>query len=294
MSSERRKTYKIAGPATWELIRAAYLSGDSAPALAERFGVSEHAIRKRISVEKWSKRAYAEALEARGLEPPPRAKPLNVAERFAAHYAPPSPPSEPEHPFAELVSALKQATDAARAAPEADAAAAEAESPEELERRALAQAGAALAKGRAAEAKAFAALADQMRKRADLMRGAQRAGEEEVRLTQEKAEEAILDLFEKVSYLANAMVHAPIQAPAVFQGLIKGWREQNLGEGEADAERAAAKIAESQQAWLDGRHEANLPDYVREHMAAEWAARRAELEGKPVIPKIWPGVARRD
>ncbi|MBK8545020.1 MAG: hypothetical protein IPL62_16645 [Caulobacteraceae bacterium] len=66
MSKTERQQYKIAGPATWELIRAAYLGGDSARALAERFGVSEHAIRKRITVEKWSKRDYAAALEARG------------------------------------------------------------------------------------------------------------------------------------------------------------------------------------------------------------------------------------
>ena len=65
MSKTERQQYKIAGPATWELIRAAYLGGDSARALAERFGVSEHAIRKRISVEKWTKREYAAALEAR-------------------------------------------------------------------------------------------------------------------------------------------------------------------------------------------------------------------------------------
>ena len=56
MSKTERQQYKIAGPATWELIRAAYLGGDSARSLAERFGVSEHAIRKRITVEGWTKR----------------------------------------------------------------------------------------------------------------------------------------------------------------------------------------------------------------------------------------------
>ena len=67
MSKTERQTYKIAGPATWELIRAAYLAGKSATTLAERFGVSTHAIRKRITVEKWTKRDYAAALEARGV-----------------------------------------------------------------------------------------------------------------------------------------------------------------------------------------------------------------------------------
>ena len=67
MTKTERQQYKIAGPATWELIRAAYLGGESAWALAERFGVSEHAIRERISVEKWTKHDYALALEARGV-----------------------------------------------------------------------------------------------------------------------------------------------------------------------------------------------------------------------------------
>ena len=47
------------------MISAAYLGGESATTLAERFGVSTHAIRKRIWVEKWTKRDYAAALEAR-------------------------------------------------------------------------------------------------------------------------------------------------------------------------------------------------------------------------------------
>lgn len=283
MTKDERQPYKIAGPATWELIRAAYLAGESAPALAERFGVSVHAIRKRISVEKWTKRDYAAALEARGVDAPKR-EPLNVAARFAANYMPaPAPPPEP-HPFADLVDALKGATLAAAARAEAPS---DVETPEELERRALAQAGAALAKGRAGDAKTFAALADQMRKRAESV-GAERAqAEEAVRLEQEEAESLICEVFVKAAFIANAMVHAPMQAPAAFQGLIKVWREQNLGEGEADAEKAAAKLAAAQAAWLDGRFEETLPDYVRARMDEEWAARRAKLEGEPPIPPFW-------
>ena len=60
---------------------------------------------------------------------------------------------------------------------------------------------------------------------------------EEAQLAQEEAEDAICDIFMKAAFLANAMVHAPTQAPAAFLGLVKLWREQNLGEGEEDAAR---------------------------------------------------------
>jgi hypothetical protein len=113
------------------------------------------------------------------------------------------------------------------------------------------------------------------------------AEEEERRLAQEQAEEMVCGLFVQVAHLASAMVHTPMQAPAAFQGLIKLWREQNLGEGEADAERAAAKLAASQAAFLEGRFEDTLPDYVRERLDAEWRERRAALEGRPVVPKYW-------
>ena len=107
---------------------------------------------------------------------------------------------------------------------------------------------------------------------------------EEQRLAQEQAEEMVCVLFTKVAYLANAMVHAPMQAPAAFQGLIKLWREQNLGEGEADADRAAAKLAASHAAYLEGRLNDTLPAFVRERMDEEWKQRRQELEGRPVVP----------
>jgi hypothetical protein len=107
---------------------------------------------------------------------------------------------------------------------------------------------------------------------------------EEQLLAQEQAEEMVCDLFAKAAYLAQVMLHAPTQAPAAFQGLIKLWREQNLGEGEADAERVAAKLAASEAAYLDGRFSETLPDYVRERLDQNWKARRAELEGRPIVP----------
>lgn len=107
---------------------------------------------------------------------------------------------------------------------------------------------------------------------------------EERRVAQKEAEQMVCVLFAKAAYIASAMVHAPAQAPAAFQGLIKLWREQNLGEGEEDADRAAAKLAASQAAYLEGKFEETLPDFVREHLDEKWNARRAELEGKPIVP----------
>ena len=159
--------------------------------------------------------------------------------------------------------------------------------PAELEQRAMAQANAALSQGRAGDAKAFMALAEQARKRVEVDDTAREAEREAVYLRQAEADDMACFIFAKAAYLANAMVHAPTQAPAAFQGLVKLWREQNLGEGEADAERAAAKLAESQAAYLDGRFEETLPDLVRERMEEDWKARRAELEGQPPVPEFW-------
>ncbi len=298
MSTDKRLPYKIAGPATWELIRAAYLAGESAPALAERFGVGVHGIRKRITVEKWTKRDYAAALEARGLEPPQRPKPLNVAERFAANYAPPPAPvalAEPEHPFAELVSALKEASAAARAGEavvkpagvalsDSDAEALLQQLSEEpsaavasLERRALAQVGAALAKGKASDAKALVSVADQMRKRVEHDRAAVSEQEEAAALDAAKREAMTEDFFHKVAFVAGAMVHAPATAPASFHKLIAWWRIANLGEGEEDAVQRAEKIAEAKLHLLRLDWPRGTSADVREHLDAKWRGYLTEM-----------------
>lgn len=54
-----RTRYVTASPETWSLIRGAYLSGMSAPAVAARFGVSETSIRRRAGREGWTKAAFA-------------------------------------------------------------------------------------------------------------------------------------------------------------------------------------------------------------------------------------------
>jgi hypothetical protein len=252
MSKPERQKYKIAGPATWELIRAAYLAGESAPALAERFGVSAHAIRKRISVEGWTKRAYAEALEARGLAPPEKPKTVNFAERFAASYVPPPAPvapSEDAHPFMDLVAALKEASAAAERgqANETEGAATEqtpAETAAALERRALAQASAAVSKGRASDAKSFAAFADQMRKRVDEDRAAVAAEAHKEHKVFKEREAELVGKFRYAAFLASCMVHNPEGAPAIFVDCIAAVRRDAFGEGDEESLAAARASAE--------------------------------------------------
>lgn len=67
MRAKPNTRYVAASPQTWELIRAAYLSGLSAPTAAARFGVSVGALRKRAAREGWTKEAFA---RAQGALPP--------------------------------------------------------------------------------------------------------------------------------------------------------------------------------------------------------------------------------
>ena len=152
----------------------------------------------------------------------------------------------------------------------------------ELE-NALRQAGRAAKSGDQIAAERWSKTAERLAAAVDKVETAEA---EEQRIAQEQAEEMVCVLFAKVAYLAHSMVHAPMAAPAAFQHLIKLWREQNLGEGEEDADRAAAKLAASQAAYLEGRFEETLPDFVRERLDAEWKQRRADLEGRPPVPVI--------
>ena len=256
MSKPERQKYKIAGPATWELIRAAYLAGESAPALAERFGVSAHAIRKRITVEKWTKRDYARALEARGLPPPVRPKAVNIAERFAAQYAPPPEAAEPEHPFMALVAALKDASAAAeRGQSNAPEEAATEQSPGEtaaaLERRALAQASAAVANGRANDAKSFATFAEQMRKRVDEERAVLAAEAHKEHKVFKNREAELVGKFRYAAMLAYCMAHDPRGAPAIFVDHIAAARREAFGEGDEESLAEARKSAEESRRYFN-------------------------------------------
>jgi hypothetical protein len=59
MKAKPKSVYVVVSPQTWELARAAYLSGLSAPTVAARFGVGVCALRKRARREGWTKAAYA-------------------------------------------------------------------------------------------------------------------------------------------------------------------------------------------------------------------------------------------
>lgn len=153
MTTSQRNKYKIAGPQTWELARAAYLAGDSARVVAERFGLTTAAIRRRARKEGWTKRDFAEALEARGIAPPPPPAAPNYVEpeveRAMARQKVDEQRDAEIHAWIEKVAAEEDALDIADA----------------LERRALAEASAALVQGRSKDAQALASLAETMRKR---------------------------------------------------------------------------------------------------------------------------------
>lgn len=78
--------YAVVGPETWSLIRGAYLSGLSAPAVAARFGVSVTTLRKHAAREGWTKRDFAARQAAGRAAAPPAATP--------AAPAPDGPPDE--------------------------------------------------------------------------------------------------------------------------------------------------------------------------------------------------------
>jgi hypothetical protein len=117
-----RTRYKHRSPETWELVRTAYMRGESAPVLARRFDVTVWNIYKKAMEEGWSRRALilAEA-EARGAaagaaEPPSipafAAPPPLTPPPLAPEPVPPS--LEDDLPPAEA--AERVAADAGRAA----------------------------------------------------------------------------------------------------------------------------------------------------------------------------------
>ena len=59
MKALPKTRYVTVAAETWGLIRGAYLSGLSAPTVAARFGVSVTALRKHAAKEGWTKRAFA-------------------------------------------------------------------------------------------------------------------------------------------------------------------------------------------------------------------------------------------
>ena len=73
---------KYRGPETWALVRDAYLSGEPARLVCQRFDVSYANLRAKASREGWTRSAFAGATDLSGARrsPPPQ------------HRAPPEPP----------------------------------------------------------------------------------------------------------------------------------------------------------------------------------------------------------
>lgn len=132
----RCKAYVYLGPRAWATIRRRYLEGESARALAEEFGCSQAAIRKRIQHEGWGKKAAALAADA--LEP---------AAVEAGPVAPDGPP-------AETASDLD---------------------PRAAARRALEEATRLLLRGQTARAAEAARISELMARAADRLAGSERA-----------------------------------------------------------------------------------------------------------------------
>ena len=99
-----RKAYKIRSPETWDLIRSAYVRGETAASLAERFDVTEDAIRNRARKEGWTKRAYAARMEG---------EPLAAAPPTRRAGAPVDAPSPAAFPAVSASSVAEQAVAAA-------------------------------------------------------------------------------------------------------------------------------------------------------------------------------------
>ena len=79
MKALPKTRYVTVAGETWGLIRGAYLSGLSAPTVAARFGVSVTALRKHAAKEGWTKRAFAARQALARSAPPPGAAPAAAA-----------------------------------------------------------------------------------------------------------------------------------------------------------------------------------------------------------------------
>ena len=103
-----RAAYRFRGPETWAAAREAFIAGETAAAIAARFGVTAGAIRQRAYREGWTRKALAAAAEA------PVKRRATLAEGAAlASAATPSGPA-PE-PYALLDIALTRAAAAMQA-----------------------------------------------------------------------------------------------------------------------------------------------------------------------------------
>jgi hypothetical protein len=274
-------------PESWAMIRAEYLNGATARALAKKYRVSPTSIYRHACQEGWTKEKMAEAVSRKSVADAEQkaadetaanrqreAEMNTLAEQIAsgenasgiaaalerqalaqASVAMLQGRSKEAASLAALAEMMRKRVAAAAAVKAPERAALETLTPAELEQRALAQAGQALSRGEAAGAKALTAVAEQMRKRVEEER--QREEAKQTQATSQVAEVRRcreLELAEKFRYaafLAYCMVHNPKGAPAIFVDLVAGVRREAFGEGDDESYAAARRSAQDARRYFE-------------------------------------------
>ncbi len=195
----------MAGPRTWMLARELYLSGLTAREVAERIGVTVHAIRQRITREGWTKTAHADLLLG-----PATAAVGGAARPAAATLAPPSCDGGPDD----------------GAAPD----------PVELAHEVGRRAARALADGRMAEASALARTGEQV---LAFLAGLPEPIEAE-RDPHAAGEMWRRDVWTAAERLAGALLKDG-HTPAIHSRAAFRWRAENLGPEAAEHDRRTAE-----------------------------------------------------
>ncbi|WP_269714145.1 hypothetical protein [Caulobacter sp. NIBR2454] len=151
MKAHPTTTYHLVTPATWELVRAAYLSGLSAPTVCARFGVSVPALRKRARRQGWTKAAYAARDPVAAPYGPAAAASMAAAPGVAAPASPAA--GGPVNDLPQMLEGL----------PPLDV------NPAALARKALSDAAYAMRYGRPREARAYAQAAEAIARMNELI-----------------------------------------------------------------------------------------------------------------------------
>ncbi|HEX6860509.1 MAG TPA: hypothetical protein VF138_09980 [Caulobacteraceae bacterium] len=208
MRPKPKTTYATASPQTWELIRAAYLSGLSAPTAAARFGVSVTALRKRAAREGWTKAAFA-----RARAPLPACAP--------AHPPPPAPLPAPAHGArVDDIPLRIEAIVARQMIPLF-------EEPTAMARRALGQAQRQIAEGRGLEAAQMVRAAKELHALEDYIPAARYFFDEDEESDYDGRREHMRVMLRTIALNLAEMIAAGKPLPAEFEGL-RAVREEDF------------------------------------------------------------------
>lgn len=193
MKAKPTSTYAKASRQTWELARAAYLSGLSGPTVAARFGLSVSALRKRARREGWTKTAYAEALRHKDLR-----------EGGSSTVAPGAAPNAPDM-FDHAIPPFRI-------------------EPGGLARRSLEQAAESLAAGRPQDAVSFARAAELIARLDQSIPAYDLADTpEQVEWRQSTVESVIFEMAQKI---AGAMLNGT-EPPGSYRAAVAAWRREH-------------------------------------------------------------------